>query len=201
MNVVREMAIAANIPMPRSTSSTTRRPTPSPPAAIPSTRRSRSRPACSRSSTARSCRASSATSCRTSATSTSGSRCRRGHGRRDRDPGRLLPALHVLGRRPVARPRQRRWRRRSQAIIMLVAIVAGDPRADHQPVHPARRQPPARVPGRRLVGRADPQPVRPGAGAGQDLAATRRSSRSPTAGPSTCTSPTRSRSSRSARRA
>ena len=44
----------------------------------------------------------------------------------------------------------------------------GDPRADHQPVHPARGQPPARVPRRRVVGRADPQPVRPGAGAGQD---------------------------------
>ena len=76
----------------------------------------------------------------------------------------------------------------------------GDPGADHQPVHPARGQPPARVPRRRVVGRADPQPVRPGAGAGQDRRATRRSSRSPTAAPSTCTSPTRSRSSRRARR-
>ena len=48
--------------------------------------------------------------------------------------------------------------------------------------------------------RADPQPVRPGTGAGQDRRATRRSSRSPTGGPSTCTSRTRSRSSRHVRR-
>ena len=76
MNVVQEMAIAAGHPdAARSTSSTTRRPTPSPPAATRSTRPSRSRPACSRSSTARSSRASSATSSRTSATSTSASRC------------------------------------------------------------------------------------------------------------------------------
>ena len=92
-----------------------------------------------------------------------------------------------------------RWRRRGRPDGHLHhRHRPGDPRADHQPVHPAGRQPPARVPGRRVGRRADPQPVRPGAGAGQDLAATRRCSRSPTAAPSTCTSPTRSRSSRSA---
>ena len=44
----------------------------------------------------------------------------------------------------------------------------GDPRAVLRPARPARREPPARVPRRRLERRADPQPVRPGAGAGQD---------------------------------
>ena len=75
MNVVREMAIAANVPMPQGLRHRRHGArTPSRPAATRSTRRWRSRPACSRSSTARSSRASSATSCRTSATSTSGSR-------------------------------------------------------------------------------------------------------------------------------
>ena len=64
----------------------------------------------------------------------------------------------------------------------------GDPRADRRPPRPAGGQPPARVPGRRLGRRADPQPVRPGAGAGQDLGRPGARSRSPTGRPSTSTS-------------
>ena len=140
----------------------------------------RSRPACSRSSIARSSRASSATSSRTSATRHPLLAHRRGHGRGDRHPRRLLPALHVLGRRrPQPRPRRRRWRRPGHRVRRRDR--AGHPGADHRAVHPDGRQPPARVPRRRVSDRADPQPVRPGARAGQDLRATGRSSRSPTA--------------------
>ena len=54
---------------------------------------------------------------------------RRRDGRRDRAPGRLLPALHVLGRRPaVSEPRQRR-RRRRQADRLRRRDRPGDPRA------------------------------------------------------------------------
>ena len=57
MNVVREMALAANVPMPKVYIIDDTAPTPSRPGATRSTRRSRSRPACSRSSIARSSRA------------------------------------------------------------------------------------------------------------------------------------------------
>ena len=46
---------------------------------------------------------------------------------------------------------------------------ARHPRADHRPVRPARGEPPARVPGRRVIGRADAEPLRAGTGARQDL--------------------------------
>ena len=85
----------------------------------------------------------------------------------DRHPRRLLPAIHVLGRWPaIEQPRQGGGsgpgdhpRRRDRP---------RHPRADHQPVHPARRQPSTRVPCRRVWRGADAEPARAGAGAGQD---------------------------------
>ena len=65
-------------------------------------------------------------------------------------------------------PRQRRQRRPRPSIIVVIAIVLAILAPIISPVHPAGGQPPARVPRRRLARRADPQPVRAGAGAGQD---------------------------------
>ena len=87
----------------------------------------------------------------------------------------------------------------AQAVIRDHRHRAGDPRADHQPVHPARGQPPARVPGRRLIRGADAQPVGPRAGARQDLVGPRGPRGRQPRRPSTCTSRTRSRSSRNGR--
>ena len=58
----------------------------------------------------------------------------RGDGRGDRDPRRLLPPLHVLGRGgPVAQPRQQRGRRRRPGDHLRHRDRARDPRAAHQP--------------------------------------------------------------------
>jgi heat shock protein HtpX len=73
----------------------------------------------------------------------------------------------VLGRRSsLEQPRGWGWRPGDR---VRHRHHPGHPRPDHQPVHPARREPPARVPRRRVVGRADPQPLRPRARPGQDL--------------------------------
>ena len=92
---------------------------------------------------------------------------RRRHDRRDRNPRRLLPALHVLGRgAPQQQPRGW-WCRPGDHLRHRDR--ARHPGADHRPVHRAGRQPPARVPGRRVSRRADAEPVRAGTGACQDL--------------------------------
>ena len=70
------------------------------------------------------------------------------------------------GRRSRSRERRRgRGRRRSSFVIAIVLAILA-PIIGR--VRPARRQPPARVPRRRLERRADPQPVRPRARAGED---------------------------------
>ena len=56
----------------------------------------------------------------------------------------------------------------SRSIIFVDRDRPGDPGPDRRAARPARRQPPARVPGRRVARRADAQPVRARAGAGQD---------------------------------
>ena len=197
MNVVRELTIAADIPMPKVYVIDDTAPNAFATGRDPKHASSRSRPACSRSSTARSSRASSATSCPTSATSTSASRCSSAC---SSAASRCWPTSSCASRSGAAAAAGRatttgggggapgdHLRRRDRP---------GHPRADRRPARPARGQPPARVPGRRVGGRADPQPVRARAGAGQDRGRPRRSSRSPTGRPSTCTSRTRSRSSR-----
>ena len=179
----------------------TRARTRSRPAGTRSTRRSRSRPACSRSSTARSSRASSATSCRTSATSTSGSRCIVGvHGRDDRAPGRLLPAVHVLGRSGGRRSNRDSGGDGVAALIMVVAIVLAilAPIISRLVQLAVSRQ-------REYLADASSveltrEPVRPRAGAGQDRDGPGGPRGRQPRRPSTCTSPTRSRSSRRARR-
>ena len=115
----------------------------------------------------------------------------------DRAPGRLLPALHVLGRRPRRdrdrdggggapgdrlHRRDRRWRssRRSSA------GSSSSPSAASASTSPTPRR--SSSPATRTAWSGRWPRSRP----------TRRCSRSPTAAPSTCTSPTRSRSSRSA---
>ena len=56
------------------------------------------------------------------------------HGRGDRDPGRLLPALHVLGRRPARVDRDSDGGGGgAQAIVFDRRHRAGHPGADHQP--------------------------------------------------------------------
>ena len=70
-----------------------------------------------------------------------------------------------------------------------------DPRAALRAAGPDGRQSAARVPRRCLERRADAQPLRPRAGAREDLLRPRSRSRSRTAPPSTCTSSTPSRSS------
>ena len=72
----------------------------------------------------------------------------------DRAPGRLLPAVHVLGRRSAGRSNRDTGGGGLQAIMFVVAIVLVDPRPDRRPARPARGQPPARVPRRRVVGRS-----------------------------------------------
>ena len=123
--------------------------------------------ACSRSSTARSSRGSSPTSSRTSATSISGSRCSSGSwsGR-----SRSWPTSSCASRSGAAAGGRttRQWRQRRPGDHHDRGHRPGHPGPARQPVHPARGQPPARVPGRRLGDRADPQPVRAGAGAGPD---------------------------------
>ena len=121
-------------------------------------------------------------------------------GRVDRPAGRLLPAVHVLGRRPPVpeQQRQRRWRAADRGL--RGRDRAGHPRADPRQARPAGDQPPARVPGRRVGRRADAQPGGSRAGAGEDRRSTRSRSRSPTGRPSTSTSRTRSRACRTSSR-
>ena len=71
--------------------------------------------------------------------------------RLDRAAGRLLPALHLLGRRRGAAAIARAAVA-LQAIFFVARHRPGGPRADRRPARPARRQPAARVPRRRVVG-------------------------------------------------
>ena len=102
------------------------------------------------------------------------------------------------GRRSPEQQRQRRWRAADRRV--RGRDRARDPRADRGPARPAGDQPPARVPGRRVGRRADAQPGRSRAGAGEDRARPRSRSRSPTGRPSTSTSRTRSRACRASSR-
>ena len=70
------------------------------------------------------------------------------------------------GRRSQRRPRAAATA--LQAIVVRRRDHPGDPRPDRRAPRPARGQPPARVPRRRVVGRADPEPARARAGAGED---------------------------------
>ena len=146
---------------------------------------SRSRPACSRSSTARSSRASSATSCRTSATTTSGSRC---------SSASSSAAIALLadfflrftfwggGGRQARQRQRRRGRRRSRSIIFVRRDRARHRRPDRGPPRPARGQPPARVPGRRVVASSSRATRTAWSERWPRSPPTRRSSRSPIAG-------------------
>ena len=125
---------------------------------------------------------------------------RRRHGRGDRDPRRLLPALHLLGRRrrPVAD--RDSGGGGAQAIVFVIAIVL----AILAPIISRFIQLAVSRQREYLADASSVELTRNPYGLERALprsAATRRSSRSPTAAPSTCTSRTRSRSSRRARRA
>ena len=87
-------------------------------------------------------------------------------------PSRSSPTSSCASRSGAA-PARRRDRDSgggggAQTVIFIIAIALAILAPLISRLHPARGQPPARVPGRRLGHRADPQPVRPGAGAGQD---------------------------------
>ena len=121
-----------------------------------------------RSSTARSSRASSATSCRTSATSTSGSRCSSACWSAASPSWPTSSCASRSGAAAAGRSDSDRGGGGAPADHLRRRDRPGDPGADRGPPGPARGQPPARVPGRRVGGRADPQPGRAGAGPGQD---------------------------------
>ena len=71
---------------------------------------------------------------------------------RHRAAGRLLPALHVLGRRAGGSGRRNSEGGGGglQVIVFVVAIVLAILAPIFAPARPAGRQPPARVPGRRV---------------------------------------------------